>query len=132
MFDTFKLSTTSAIASCLTPLTFPDVCNRRKAHNVLPVKLHNGKDTGFNVSCADRVSGGFIGKPEQLPHNGDAPSCQRGQAGSRCFMRKHEHDASTGLKPLWCRSGCFMRKHEHDAHGAPEVGFVSDSLGVAI
>ena len=41
-------------------------------------------------------------------------------------MGKHEHDASTGLRLLWCRSGGFKRKPEHDAHGAPEVGFVSD------
>ena len=43
------------------------------------------------------------------------------------FQRETRAEASTGLKPLWCRSGGFKRKPEHDAHGAPEVGFVSDS-----
>ena len=39
------------------------------------------------------------------------------------FQRETRAEASTGLKPLWCRSGGFKRKPEHDAHGAPEVGY---------
>ena len=39
------------------------------------------------------------------------------------FQRETRAEASTSLKPLWCRSGGFKRKPEHDAHGAPEVGY---------
>ena len=58
-----------------------------------------------------------MGNPSSCPVIGDAPSCQCSQAGPRCFMGKHEHDASTGLRLLWCRSGGFIRKPEHDARG---------------
>ena len=56
--------------------------NCKSSIDVLPVKLHNGKDAGFNVSCADRVSGSFIRKPEQLPRNWRCPflSVQSGRS----------------------------------------------------
>ena len=33
------------------------------------------------------------------------------------FQSETRAEASSGLKPLWCRSGGFIRKPEHDAHG---------------